>query len=133
MDNREQFARTTETTPDNLIAQLTYHWEGDYLLPDLTPPPAPCIGIWGERRRLYLLKNRKPLYTAMLLSGKLNAHLEEIDCQAKEMLDLLTIQMARTEGVTEDLKARDQMAWVGAMNNIKSRAEEIILKEMIYD
>ena len=112
---------------------LTYQWEGDYLLPDLISPPAPNIGIWGERRRQYLLKNRKPLYTAMLLSGKLNAHLEEIDCQAKEMLDLLTIQMARTEGVTEDLKARDQMAWVGAMNNIKSRAEEIVLKEMIYD
>ena len=115
------------------IIPLTYHWDGDYLIPDLAPPPAPCIGIWGERRRQYLLKNRKPLYTAMLLSGKLNAHLEEIDCQAKEMLDLLTIQMARTEGVTEELKARNQMAWVGAMNNIKSRAEEIILKEMIYD
>ena len=115
------------------IIPLTYHWDGDYLIPDLVPPPTPHIGIWGERRRQYLLKNRKPLYTAMLLSGKLNAHLEEIDCQAKEMLDLLTIQMARTEGVTEDLKARDQMAWVGAMNNIKSRAEEIVLKEIIYN
>ena len=65
---------------------LTYHWEGDYLIPDLAPPPAPCIGVWGERRRQYLLKNRKPLYTAMLLSGKLNAHLEEIDHQARKCL-----------------------------------------------
>ena len=133
MENREQFAHSTETTPDKLIAPLTYHWEGDYLLPDLTPPPAPCIGVWGERRRQHLLKNRKPLYTAMLLSGKLNAHLEEIDHQAKEMLDRLTIHMARIEGVTEALKASDQMAWVSAMNDIRARAEETVYADLIYE
>ena len=111
----------------------TYHTEGDYLLPDLTPPPAPNIGVWGERRRQYLLKNRKPLFDAMLLSGKLNAHLEEIDRQARDMLSQLVRQMADAEGVTEALKARDQMAWVGAMNNIRARAEEVVCHHLIYD
>lgn len=115
------------------IIPLTYHWDGDYLIPNLVSPPTPHIGIWGERRRQYLLKNRKPLYTAMILSGKLNVHLEGIDRQAHEMMERLTTQMAKAEGVTEQLKATDQMAWVAAMNNIKSRAEEIVLKEMIYD
>ena len=88
----------------------TYHHEGDYLLPDLTPPPSPHIGIWGHRRKNYLLKNREPIYTAMLLSGKLNTHLEEVNRQAEEMLFRLVDQMARAEGVTEQLKADDQMA-----------------------
>ena len=114
------------------IIPLTYHWEGDYLIPDLVSPPTPHIGIWGERRRQYLLKNRKPLYTAMILSGKLNAHMEDVDCEANEMMERLTNQMAKAEGVTEQLKATDQMAWVGAMNNIKARAEEIVLNELIY-
>ena len=68
----------------------------------------------------------------MLLSGKLNAHLEEVDRQANEMMERLTTQMAKAEGVTEQLKAADQMAWVGAMNDIKARAEEIVLTELIY-
>ena len=110
----------------------TYHQEGDYLIPDLTPPPSPHIGIWGERRRQYLLKNREPIYNAMLLSGKLNAHLEEADRQAEEMLFRLVDQMARAEGVTEQLKATDQIAWVGAMNNIRARAEEVVYAELIY-
>lgn len=110
----------------------TYHLEGDYLLPDFTPPPPPNIGVWGERRRQFLLKNRNALFTAMLLSGKLNAHLEEIDCQAREMLDRLISQTAAREGVTEALKARDQMAWIGAMNNIRARAEEAVNADLIY-
>lgn len=110
-----------------------YHREGDYLLPDLTPPPAPNIGVWGERRRQYLLKNRKPLFDAVLLNGKLNAHLEEIDRQARDMLSQLVRQMADAEGITEALKARDQMTWVGAMNNIRSRAEEVVCHNLIYD
>ena len=119
----------------SLYEQLggTYHREGDYLIPDLVPPPSPHIGIWGERRRQYLLKNRAPIYTAMLLSGKLNAHLEEIDWQAEEMLFRLIDQMARAEGVTEQLKAADQMAWVGAMNNIRARAEEVVYAGLIYN
>ena len=111
---------------------LTYTRNGDYLIPDLTPPPSPNIGVWGERRRQFLLKDRKPLYTAMLLSGKLNAHLEEIDHQAKEMLDRLISQTAASEGITEALKSRDQLAWVGAMNNIRARAEEVVNADLIY-
>ncbi len=109
----------------------TYHQEGDYLIPDLTPPPSPHIGIWGLRRKNYLLKNREPIYTAMLLSGKLNAHLEEVDRQAEEMLFQLVDQMARAKEITEQLKATDQMAWVGAMNNIRARAEEVVFLELI--
>ena len=111
----------------------TYHQEGDYLIPNLTPPPSPHIGIWGLRRKNYLLKNREPIYTAMLLSGRLKAHLEEVDRQAEEMLFRLVDQMARTEGITEQLKAADQMAWVGSMNNIRSRAEEMVYAELIYN
>ena len=119
----------------SLYEQLggTYHREGDYLIPDLVPPPSPHIGIWGERRRQYLLKNRAPIYTAMLLSGKLNTHLEEVDRQAQEMLFRLIDQMTQIEGVTEQLKAANQMAWVGAMNNIRARAEEVVYAELIYN
>ena len=118
----------------SLYEQLggTYHREGDYLIPDLaTPPSSPHMGIWGERRRQYLLKNREPIYTAMLLSDKLNEHLEEVDRQAEEMLFQLVDQMAHIEGVTEQLKADNQMAWVGAMNNIRARAEEVVYAELI--
>ena len=119
---------------ESLYEQLggTYHQEGDYLIPDLVPPPSPHIGIWGRRRKNYLLKNREPLYTAMLLSGKLNVHLEEVDRQAEELLFQLVDQMARVEGVTEQLKATDQMDWVRAMNNIRARAEEVVYAELIY-
>ena len=110
----------------------TYHQEGDYLIPDLVLPPSPHIGIWGERRRQYLLKNREPLYTSLLLSGKLNAHLEEVDRQAEEMLFQLIDQMTCTESITERLKADEQMAWVGAMNNIRARAEELVYTAIIY-
>ncbi len=112
----------------SLYEQLggTYHQEGDYLIPDLVPPPSPHIGMWGRRRKDYLLKNRELIFTDMLLGGKLNAHLEEVDRQAEEMLFRLVDQMARAEGITEQLKAADQMAWVGAMNNIRARAEEVV-------
>lgn len=110
----------------------TYHQEGDYLIPDLAAPPSPHIGIWGLRRKNYLLKHRERIYTAMLLSGKLNAHLEDVDRQAEEMLFRLIDQMAFAEGITEQLKADDQMTWVGAMNNIRTRAEEVVYKQMIY-
>ena len=111
----------------------TYHQEGDYLIPDLVPPPSPRIGVWGLRRKNYLLKNREPIYTAMLLGGKLNTHLEEVNRQAEEMLFRMVDHMARAEGVTEQLKAADQMAWVGAMNNIRARAEEVVYAELIYN
>ena len=112
--------------------ELTYHREGDCLLPDLLPPEAPRIGVWGMRRREFLRKHHSGIYTGLLLSGKLNAHLEEVDRQAEEMLFQIVDQMARTEGVTEQLKATDQMAWVGTMNNIRERAEEVVYEKLIY-
>ena len=114
------------------MLELTYHWEGDYLIPDLEAPEAPRIGKYGTMRHNYLRDYHTGVFDGMLLSGKLNAHLEEVDREANEMMDRLTTQMAKAEGVNEALKARDQMAWVCAMNNIKARAEEIVLNELIY-
>ena len=111
---------------------ITYHEEDGYLIPNVIAPQSPRVGVWGKLRADYLRKNRRPLYTGMQLSGKLNAHLEEVDRQASEMMDLLIQQMAEREGVTEELKAKDQLAWVGAMNNIRQRAEKIVFQEVIY-
>ena len=112
--------------------KITYHREGNYLIPNLAPPPKPYIGVWGRRRMRYLQQHKEPIYTGMLLNGTLNAHLEETDKQAEEMLDLLMEQMASEEGVTEQVKAENQLAWAQKMNNIRNRAEEIILTELIY-
>jgi hypothetical protein len=115
------------------MLNLNFHQEEDYLLPDLLPPESPCIGIWGLLRRNYLRKHHDGLYTGLLLSGKLNAHLEEVDRAANEMFDLLMKQYAAREGVTEELKARNQMEWVRRMNSIRERVEETILAKMIFD
>ena len=114
------------------MQELTYHWEGDYLIPDLEAPEAPKIGKFGTLRHKYLRSRHRGIFDGMLLEGSLNPHLEQIDRQANEMLERLTAQMAQAEGVTEALKARDQMAWVRAMNSIKNRAEEIVLNDLIY-
>ena len=114
------------------MLELTYHWEGDYLIPDLAPPEAPRIDKYGTMRHNYLRDYHTGVFDGMLLSGKLNAHLEELDQQANEMMERLTTQMAKAEGVTEQLKAADQMGWVGAMNNIKARAEENVLHDLIF-
>lgn len=111
--------------------EITYHREGDYLIPDLLPPEEPRIGMWGWRRKRYLQQYHNGIYTGMLLSGKLNAHLEEIDRSANEMLDLLIKQYAAREGMTEQLKAEDQMEWVRRMNSIRARAEEATLQDLI--
>ena len=111
---------------------LTYHYEGDYLIPDVIPPRDPHIGPWGLRRKDFLLKHRKPIYTGLFLSGKLNAHLEEVDRTATEMLDRLMADMADREGVTERLKAENQMEWVRQMNAIRTAAEEVVLHDLIY-
>ena len=113
--------------------KLIYHWEGDYLIPDLVAPESPKIGIWGERRRQFLRSHRKAIYSEMLVTGALNAHLEEIDQAVEIMLEQLMTQLAEREGVTEQLKAEDQMIWVQRMNSIRSRAEEIVLAELIYE
>ena len=113
--------------------KLTYHREGDYLIPDLLPPEAPKIGVWGTGRRDHLRKHHDGIYTGMLLSGKLNTHLEEIDRSANEMFDLLVKQYAAREGVTEQLKAEDQMEWVRQMNSIREHAEETVASELIIN
>ena len=110
---------------------LWYERCGDYYLPCLSLPERKPVGIWGQRYRRFLKEHRSATYNAMLLSGILDDHVAEIDRQAEEMLELLTKQMAAQEGVTEALKANDQMAWVGAMNNIRARAEEVVRMELI--
>lgn len=113
--------------------EVTYRAEGDYLLPNLTVPEAPRVGKYGMLRRSYLKNHRSGIYTGMMLSGKLDGHLVEIDRQAHEMVERLTTEMAAQQGVNEQLKATDQMKWVGLMNNIKASAEEIVLRELIYN
>lgn len=110
----------------------TYRQEGDYLLPNIELPESPQSGVWGERRRRYLREHEKATYTAMLLSGEFNAHLEEVDRSASEMFDRLVAEMAVHQGVTEQLKASNRMAWVCRMNNIRQCAFEIVCKELIY-
>ena len=113
----------------------TYRQVGDYFVPNLVLPnegKSYQIGKFGRLRRRYLKEHRKPVYTEMVLSGKLNEHLAEVDQTCYERMDLLIKQMAEREGVAEALKASDQMAWVGHMNNIRSRAEEIVLSEVVY-
>ncbi len=112
---------------------LTYHREGNYLIPDLVPPEEPQIGPWGRRRKRYLQQYRDPIYTGLLLSGKLKDHLEEIDRSALEMIDRLVEEMARKEGITETLKEKNQMEWVRKMNGIRNAAEKVVLAELIYN
>ena len=112
---------------------LEYELVGDYyIIAGEDEPPARPIGVWGAMRRDYLKKHRQSLYYQLLLSGKLNDHLADIEEQAQEMMWTLPKQMAKAEGVTEELKRKDQMAWVGAMNNIQARVREIISNELIY-
>lgn len=93
---------------------------------------SPRAGKFGRPRNTFLREHRSAIYTGMLFSGKLNAHLEEIDRQANEMLDRLVWEYAAAERITQELKANDQMAWVQVMNGIRSRAEEVVLSELIY-
>lgn len=112
--------------------ELTYTMQGDYLIPDLTVPESPKLGKYGMLRRTFLREHRDGIYTGMLLNGTLNRHLEEVDRQAQKMLDDLTAQMKALNGVTEQLKAEDQMRWVQMMNSIRHSAEEVILNDLIY-
>ena len=109
----------------------TYRQEGDYLLPNIEAPKSPQIGIWGQRRLQYLRTNKRMLYTTMLMGDTLKAHLEEIDKSAEEMFEQLTVQMKAQDGVTEVLKANNQMEWVQRMNSIRNRVSESVYKELI--
>ena len=113
--------------------ELTYTKTGNYLIPNLVMDPQPEgeIGIWGWRRKTYLKEHKKGTYNAMLMNGTLTQHLIDTNKAALDMMDTLVKQMAKAEGVTEDLKRRNQMAWVGAMNNIRARADEIVRTELI--
>ena len=112
----------------------TYTRIGDYLLPNLTIDKSEQqpIGKYGRMRKRYLKEYRPVLYTNLLTTGKLDQHLAEIDEACEERMDLLIRQMAKQESVTESLKASDQMEWVRRMNSIRSRAEEIILQELVF-
>ena len=113
---------------------LWYELQGDYYIPCLTlgEEDKRPIGKWGRKHLRYIKEYRPVLYTVLLLGGKLSAHLTELDIRATEMYDLLMKQMAEKEGITEQLKAKDPMAWVGAMNGIRNAAEEIVNAEVIY-
>ena len=112
----------------------TYTVQGDYRLPNLTLPAEDerPIGVWGQRRLNYLKHHRKVLYFNLLTSGKLHSHLADTEEQAQELFSRLVKEYAEKEGVTEQLKAADQMAWVRRMNNIRSRVIEVVSKELIY-
>ena len=111
----------------------SYTQVGDYLLPDLLPvTDEHTVGPWGLRHLRWLRQNRRVTYINLLTTGKLPGYLAEIDRQAQEMFSLLTGQYTAAEGITEQLKEDDQLAWVGRMNSIRDRAEEVVLSELVY-
>ena len=114
---------------------LWYELQGDYYIPCLVldEEDSRPIGIWGRKYLRYIKEHRPVLHTTLLLSGKLNCHLVQIDNRAAEMFDRLMKQLAEKEGITEQLKAQDQMAWVQRMNSIRNSVEKIVLSELIYN
>ena len=119
-----------------LFEQLggTYTMQGEYRLPNLTVEETNTrpIGVWGQRRLHYLKHHRKVLYYNLLTSGKLNSHLADIEEQAQELFNRLTTGLAQKEGITEQLKATDQMQWVQKMNNIRERVTETVYSDVVY-
>ena len=114
---------------------ISYTLHGDYYLPDFILPPETDnrpIGIWGKQHRDYLIENKKAVYSLMRIRNTLHSYLADINEQADDMFSRLVKDMAKAEGITEQLKAENQMAWVGAMENIRSRATEIVNHELIY-
>ena len=114
---------------------LWYELQGDYYIPclKLYEEEQQPIGVWGQRHLRYIKQNRKVLYLSLLTSGKLNGYLADLDKQAEELFTRLIKQMAERDGITEKLKADNQMEWVGRMNNIRSRATEIVNHDIIYN
>lgn len=113
---------------------LWYELQGDYYIPCLKLPEEEQqpIGIWGQRHLRYIKQNRKVLYLNLLTSGNLNRYLSDLDKQAEEMFSRLVKQMAEREGVTEQLKAVNQMEWVARMNNIRNRAKEVVNTDIVF-
>ena len=114
--------------------ELTHTQVGDYLLPNLTisNEAQPVYGKYGTLRKRYLKEHHRTMYASLLMSGKLNQHLAKVDTQSHASVSRLVKEMARRQGVDEAMKARNQMAWVGAMNAIKAQAEEIALAKYVY-
>ena len=112
---------------------IEYVRSSDYYIPNLKAPEGKYnIGKYGKLHSIFIKENRPCLYSMKMLNGTWLAYLEEIDTTAKEMVDKLIKEMAVKQGITEELKAKDQMAWVGAMNNIRHSAEEFVLRDFIY-
>ena len=113
---------------------IEYVRNGDYYIPNLTVPDDKVynIGKYGRLHSIFIKENRPAFYSMKMLNGTWLAYLEEIDSAAKEMVDKLVKDMAVKQGITEELKAKDQMAWVGAMNNIRHSAEEIVCKDLLF-
>ena len=111
---------------------LWYELAGEIYLPCVTAPDTQELGHWGQLRRRHLKAHQNGIYTGMLLSGKLDAHLAEIDAHAETMFNRLVDEMSEDDGVTEELKAIDQIGWVQQMNSIRTRAAEIVREELIY-
>ena len=112
----------------------TYRQVGDYFIPDIELPERHYeIGKYSRMRHRYLKEHRKIQHTTMILDGTLYDHLEEIDRICNERMETMVATMKKQQGITEELKAADQLAWVGAMNNIRNAAEEIILRELVYE
>ncbi|MFQ7833880.1 MULTISPECIES: TnpV protein [Lachnospiraceae] len=116
------------------MKEITYSRQGDYLLPDLTVPEEPDVhlGKYASLHRTYLKEQKYGAFLNLLTTGKLNQHLMEIQYQAQERMEVLTAQMMKAQGITEKLKASNQMMWVQSVNNIRQAAEEIVMKELIY-
>ena len=112
---------------------LNYKRVGNYYLPMLTAPESPKVGPFGKAHFHYLRAEKKTVFDGMMLSGKLNSYLEDIDRQAEEMFAKIVKDMAKKEGVTEQLKAKNQMLWVQKMNSIRNRATEIVNADLIYN
>ena len=117
------------------MEKITYHQEGDYLIPDLIMDNS-CedyhIGKYGRLRLNYIKEYKRGLYTELMINGTLSKHLADIERAATERIDLIINQLAKSESINEELKSSNQLAWVQAMNNIKNRAEEIVYNEIIY-
>ena len=112
---------------------IHYVRNGDYYFPAIAlPPDVGDIGFWGRRRRDYLREHRPAIFNQMLLSGELYKHLAQVNQEATERLEALIQSMKAAQGITEELKEHDQMAWVGAMNNIRACAEEVVYAELVY-
>ena len=115
------------------MSNNNYTQNGDYLIPEFTTPENKPIGKYGLLHLRYIKEHKKSFYNDLMLSGKLNKHLSEIDTEAHNFVEEFIKEMAKKQGITEKLKAENQLEWVGRMNNIKNSAEEIIFKTLIYN